>query len=210
MKGRKQFTFFRSFYDAVTDLPEDVRLGVYEAIIAYALDKKVPEKLEGAQKTAFILVKPVLDASWRKAMGGVNSGKTRRRSCEDTANKKEKEIEEEEENEIENEIEIEIEDECPEGFGAFWELYPVKLGKDKAIEAWKKLRPDPKTVCDGVKKWLQTRQWEKDNGQFIPRAAKFLGERHYEYLPGDHIPQGASGVLGQAELEAIQSIMGAK
>ena len=173
--------------------------------MVYALDSKEPEGLDGAQKAAFILIKPVLDASWKKAMGGVNSGKTRRRSREDNANKREKE----EEKEIEKENENEIEDECREGaFGEFWDLYPVKLGKDKALDAWKKLRPDAQAVCDGVKKWRQTKQWKEENGRFIPRAAKFLEERHYEHLPGDHIPVGASGVLGKAELEAIARIMG--
>ena len=43
---------------------------------------------------------------------------------------------------------------------------------------------------------------------FIPRAVKFLEERHYEQLPAGHIPVGACGVLGKAELEAIKSIMG--
>ena len=205
MEGRKQFTFYRSFYEAICALPKKSRLSVYEAIMIYALDSKEPEGLDGAQKAAFILIKPVLDASWKKAMGGVNSGKTRRRSREDNANKREKEEENEEEKENENEIE----DECREGaFGEFWDLYPVKLGKDKALDAWKKLRPDAQAVCDGVKKWRQTKQWKEENGRFIPRAAKFLEERHYEHLPGDHIPVGASGVLGKAELEAIARIMG--
>ena len=74
MKGRDQFTFYRSFYDAVKDLPEEDRLVVYENMIAYALDKKVPDLHNGVQKTAFILVKPVLDAAWKKAMSGRQGG----------------------------------------------------------------------------------------------------------------------------------------
>ena len=186
----------------------EVRLGVYEAIMAYALDNKEPEKLEGAQKTAFILIKPVLDSGRKKAMAGMNSGKSRRTKRIQNANKEEKENETEKENEIE--LETETEDECPDarGFDGFWDLYPVKVGKDKALAAWKRLKPDAYEVCNGVKKWLQTNQWKKDNGRFIPRAAKFLEEGHYTYLPGDHIPSGASGALGQAELEAIANIMG--
>jgi hypothetical protein len=70
--------------------------------------------------------------------------------------------------------------------------------------------PDPQAVCDGVRKWLQTKQWKKDRGSYIPRAAKFLQERHYAHLPGDHIPMGATGALGKAELEAIASVMAEK
>ena len=83
----------------------------------------------------------------------------------------------------------------------------MKLGRDKALDAWKRLQPDPQAVCDGVRKWRQTNQWKKDRGRFIPRAAKFLEERHYDHMPAGHIPPGASGVLGKAELEAIKMIM---
>lgn len=114
MEGRKQFTFYRSFYDAVLDLPKSVRLGVYEAIIAYALDKKEPKKLDGVQKTAFILVKPVLDASWKKAMAGRIGGSKPKAKRKQNESKGEREEEIEEEIEIENEIETEteIENKC--------------------------------------------------------------------------------------------------
>ena len=206
MEGRKQFTFYRSFYDAVCDLPKKDRLGVYEAIITYALDNKDPGLLSGVQKTAFTLVKPVLDASWKKAAAGKQGGSKPKAKSKQTESKREKEEETEKENE--NEIETETEDEClPAGFGQFWAIYPVKLGKENALQVWERLRPDTEAVCDGVKKWRQTKQWTKDNGRFIPRAAKFLEERHYDYLPENHIPPGASGVLGKAELESIERIM---
>ena len=171
--------------------------------MVYALDSKEPEILDGVQKAAFILIKPVLDAGEKKARAGrLGAAVTNRQK----SGKGEKEEENEKEEEIENEIEIE--DECQAGgFGEFWDLYPVKLGKDKALEVWKKLKPDAQAVCDGVKKWRQTKQWKEDRGRYIPRAAKFLEERHYDHLPGDHIPMGASGALGKAELEAIASVM---
>ncbi len=208
MEGRKQFTFYRSFYEAASKLSKRSRLGLYEAIMVYALDGMEPELTDNQQKAAFILVKPVLDAGRKKALAGqLGAAATNRQK----RGKGEKEEENEIEKENENEIEKEIEDECMAGaFGEFWDLYPVKLGKEKAFEVWKRLSPDPQAVCDGVKKWLQTRQWEEQNGRFIPRAAKFLEERHYEQLPPGHIPKGASGVLGKAELEAIAMIMGDK
>ena len=189
---------------ALKKLPEEKRLAVLEAVIAYALDCKQPEGLDAMQDMAWILIKPTLDSAWEKAKAGVISGKTRRAKREQNANKGEKE----EEKEKENEIETETEDEClPAGFGQFWAIYPVKLGKENALQVWERLRPDTEAVYDGVKKWRQTKQWTKDNGRFIPRAAKFLEERHYDYLPENHIPPGASGVLGKAELESIERIM---
>lgn len=199
--GRKQFTFYRSYYEALGKLPKSQRLKTLEAVISYALDGTEPESLNDVQLMAFLLIRPTLDAGRKKALAGqLGAAVTNRQK----SGKGEKE--EEKENEIENETETE--DDSHPGFGAFWELYPVKLGKDKALDAWKKLNPDPQAVCDGVKKWMQTKQWKKDRGSYIPRAAKFLEERHYDHLPAGHIPPGASGVLGKAELEAIASIMG--
>ena len=206
MEGRKQFTFYRSFYVALLKLPPEKRLAPLEAVIAYALDRKEPVDLDDMQAMALDLIRPVLDAAWDKATAGRKGGKKTKAEFKQLSKE-----EKENENEIENETEIEKEDECPGGgFEAFWELYPVKLGKDKAVAAWKALKPDGQAVCDGVRKWLQTRQWKENNGRFIPRAAKFLEERHYEHLPGDHIPVGASGALGKAELEAIAMVMGEK
>lgn len=172
--------------------------------MAYALDGLEPELTDNKQKAAFILTKPVLDAGRKKALAGqLGAAVTNRQKSGKGEMEKENEIEKEKENENENEIK----DECLQEFGAFWELYPVKLGKEKALDAWKRLNPNPQAVCDGVKKWLQTKQWKQDQGRFIPRAAKFLEEEQYGFLPKGHIPPGASGVLGQAELEAIESVM---
>ena len=213
MESRKQFTFYRSFYEAASQLPKRTRVDLYDAIMAYALDGIEPDLTNNQQKAAFILCKPVLDAGRKKALAGQIGGSKPKAKSKHTESKGEKEkeieIEKENENEIEKENEIETEDDslCPEGFAEFWDLYPVKLGRDKALDAWKRLQPDPQAVCDGVRKWRQTNQWKKDRGRFIPRAAKFLEERHYDHMPAGHIPPGASGVLGKAELEAIKMIM---
>lgn len=216
---REQFTFYKSFYLAMRRITDKaVRADIYDCLCQYAIFQQVPDLDSMAPEATlmFEMAKPVLDVARVKSIGGKSgtskeqeSNKTRTRVTQDPSKEKEKEVEKEEEIEKENEKENEIEDECMAGaFGEFWDLYPVKLGKEKAFEVWKRLSPDPQAVCEGVKNWLQTRQWEEQSGRFIPRAAKFLEERHYEQLPPGHIPKGASGVLGKAELEAIAKIMG--
>lgn len=214
MEGRKQFTFYRSFYVALLKLPRKKRLAPLEAVITYALDRKEPENLDDMQAMALDLIRPVLDAAWDKAMAGRKGGKKTKAEFKQLSKgeeEKEEEKEKETETEEEKETEYETEDERLRAcFEAFWNLYPVKVGKRNALDVWLRLTPDPKAVCDGVKKWKQTKQWREDNGRFIPRAAKFIEERHYEHLPKDHIPMGASGVLGKAELEAIARVMAEK
>lgn len=117
MDGRKQFTFYRSFWEAVQTLPKKDRLPVLEAIISYALDGTVPQGLTTGQSAFFLLVKPNLDAARRKAESGKQGGsKKKANASKPQANSKQteskKEIENEIENENENEVEIEKENEC--------------------------------------------------------------------------------------------------
>ena len=200
---RKQFTFYRSIYDSAQEISDPVvRLGLYEAVMEFALDGKEPKGLSAWQKSLFISIRPNLESSRQKARAGIASAK--KRYGNENENEKEKEIEKE------NEIEIELEDECPAdgGFTAFWELYPVKLGKKEAKAAWEECVKDPQAVMNGVRKWKQSAQWKRENKRFIPRAARFLTQGDYKEDPPGYVPTGGTGELGQAELEAIARIMG--
>lgn len=115
MESRGQFTFYRSFWDAIRKLKKADRLSAFEAICAYALDGDEIPKTESAD-ALFILIKPVLDTASRKSEGS----KTRARQRKDpgkTPARQEKdpgmegEIEKEKEIEIEKELEIESEGE---------------------------------------------------------------------------------------------------
>ena len=103
---RKQFTFYRSYFEAVKELPKKEQCAVILAICAYALDEEEP-KLQGTSKAVFTLIRPTLDTARKKAKGGSNgtpskdNGKTGERQAEDSG--KEKEGEKEKEIEKENE-----------------------------------------------------------------------------------------------------------
>ena len=49
MDNRSQFTFYRSFWEAVQSLPKKDKLPVLEAIISYALDGDIPSSLSQSQ-----------------------------------------------------------------------------------------------------------------------------------------------------------------
>jgi len=66
---RAQFTFYRSYYEAIQELPKKDQTAVLLAICAYALDNKAPE-LSGTSSAIFRLIRPTLDAGRKKAMGG--------------------------------------------------------------------------------------------------------------------------------------------
>jgi len=66
---REQFTFYRSFLDALRDLPPKQRGAACMAIVEYALDQAEPS-LSGMSMTIFRLIRPTLDSARKKASGG--------------------------------------------------------------------------------------------------------------------------------------------
>lgn len=76
---RKQFTFYRSFWEATQALPKRDQQPFLLALIVYALDgEAVP--LNGPAASAFCIVKPILDNARRKAESGKEGGSKPRQS----------------------------------------------------------------------------------------------------------------------------------
>jgi len=67
--NRDSFIFYRSFYEAINELPDKEQLEIYKAISDYSLNFNEP-KLEGISKTIFILIKPQLDANNKRFING--------------------------------------------------------------------------------------------------------------------------------------------
>lgn len=60
---RDYFTFYRSFYEAIRELPKDIRLEVLTAIIEYGLYGTQPEDMGPTTKAIFTLAKPNIDSN---------------------------------------------------------------------------------------------------------------------------------------------------
>lgn len=74
---REQFTWYRSYYEALRTLPaKDFQIAVL-AICAYALDEEVPD-LSGVPYSVFTLIRPTLDSGKIKAANRANKRKTNR------------------------------------------------------------------------------------------------------------------------------------
>ena len=121
--NRKQFTFYESFFTAISRIRKKPdRADAYDAIAAYALYGHEPDldKLPDSAAIAFDLIRPTLDASKRKAESGKAGGKSKQTASKQQASGKqtgstgeanlkrgetgtEKEGEKEKEEEIENE-----------------------------------------------------------------------------------------------------------
>lgn len=67
--ARDSFIFYRSFYEAISELPKENQADTYNAIMEYALNQEEIE-LTGISKAIFSLVKPQLDANYKKYENG--------------------------------------------------------------------------------------------------------------------------------------------
>ena len=68
-------------------------------------------------------------------------------------------------------------------FDLFWGQYPLKRGKDKALEAWAKKKPPIDDVLQALQWQKQSEQWQKNNGQFIPNPATYLNQGRWKDEP---------------------------
>lgn len=83
-------------------------------------------------------------------------------------------------------------EESAEGFSEFWDAYPRKASKLRALLAWQKLKPDAQAlpaILAGIERDRRSAQWQRDDGQYIPHPATWLNGRRWEDETAERAPQ---------------------
>jgi uncharacterized protein YdaU (DUF1376 family) len=64
-------------------------------------------------------------------------------------------------------------------FPDFWKIYPRKSGRDAACRAWVSMvqNGDAARIFEALSWQLESDQWTKDEGKFVPSAEKYLFDR---------------------------------
>jgi hypothetical protein len=62
-------------------------------------------------------------------------------------------------------------------FETFWSAYPVKVGKDKALESWKKKKPRIDDVMFSLSWQIDSDKWKKG---YIPNPATYLNQGRWK------------------------------
>ena len=64
----------------------------------------------------------------------------------------------------------------------FWTAYPKKVGKKAAFKAWQKAkdRPPLPDILDAIKAQTHSKQWTKDNGEYIPHPATWINAGRWD------------------------------
>jgi len=92
------------------------------------------------------------------------------------------------------------------GFDSFWQVWPKKKAKLDAIKAWEKLNPSGELVdriIAAVEFQKQSRDWLKNDGQYIPYPATWLNGQRWtdEVGEGDVLTREAN----DADIESLIS-----
>lgn len=68
-------------------------------------------------------------------------------------------------------------------FEQFWAVYPRKVGKGAARKAWMKLKPTAELfnkIMSAVEAAKKSKQWQKENGQYVPSPSTWLNQSRWE------------------------------
>lgn len=73
--GRESFVLYKSFYEAIGGLEDNVRLELYEAIMRYGFDDIEPKGMGAVSSSIFLLIKPNIDSAVKRYEARVSNGK---------------------------------------------------------------------------------------------------------------------------------------
>ena len=71
----ESFVFYRSFYEAINEVPEENQLELFKAICEYSLNNKLPKLENKISRVIFKLIKPNIDSAKARYERAVEGGK---------------------------------------------------------------------------------------------------------------------------------------
>lgn len=122
---RDGIVFYRSFYEAIKELPDEQMAACVRAIMDYGLDGKEPESA-GIAKSIYLMAKPQIDANNQRYLNGSKGGRPKTERKPSDNQKKPKQTEQEpreefqepkekvKEKEKEKDKDKDLKDSCPE------------------------------------------------------------------------------------------------
>ena len=87
---RNQFTFYRSYFEAIEPLPKKDRSAIILAVCEYGLYETEPKGLSPVAMACFNLIRPTLDSGRKKAANGKQGGKSSKQTASKPKGRKRK------------------------------------------------------------------------------------------------------------------------
>lgn len=225
---REQFTFYRSFLDGVSRIRKKTdRCDAYDAIVRYALSGEEPD-LDGmadAAALAFVMARPNIDASRKKAEagrkgGGIKSEATAKQpaskaeanadkvEARESRNQEKEQVKEQVKGQVKGQGQMSESRARGAAFDRFWAAYPRKVGKQDAARAFARVKAPVEQLIAAVEAQMQSQQWQREGGRYIPNPATWLNQGRWEdSLPAAQQDYGRAGEGFQHHGQAISPMM---
>lgn len=154
------------------------RTNSYEFVEQRKAEEKAEEKAEKGEKKIFPLEPPLEENTQREEKEGEKEGEKkmsfRARTSTETA------------------------------FDEFWAVYPKKVGKKDAFKAFQKVPVSERPLLvPAVERQKQSRQWQKDGGQFIPNPSTWLNQGRWLDEEVEQKPLWGSGKIDLSDLQSM-------
>ena len=178
---RDSVVFYRSFYDAIKNIPEADQLKVYTAIMEYAMNDVQPE-IDGIALAIFLLVKPQIDANNKRYENGkkpkVKQAVSKSEAiCKQNTSKSEANVNVKEN--VKENVNVKENDKtysCV--FEELWKAYPRKKEKSAAYKAYKATLNkgfSEDELMTAVKRYAEECKKEQRDSRYIKLCSTFLG-----------------------------------
>lgn len=206
---RDSMIFYRSFYEAIKQLPKEEQADIYDAIFKYGLDFQEPE-LSGVAKTIYTLIKPQIDANIKRYQNGLQPKEKQEKSKKKAKHKQTKSKTETNNNDNDN-----LNEECKSELEEEIKIHPLqtyvkekfsrvtKLEKQLTYEECEKLlskyprekiasvlmsMENYKKITDKVSVYLTILKWiEKDNSKPNQDEAVLPPKKELKEIPASAI-----------------------
>lgn len=173
---RDAYVMYRSFWEAIKDLPDKEIAEIMKAISEYALNDVEPN-VDGVISTIFKLVRPQIDANNRKYENGRKGGQ-----YGSLGGRPAKEIKGNNKKSNDNASKEEIN----KFFESIWALYPIKKGKASISDSKKKelykIGFEPMKAC--IDRYCKEMQG-KDK-QYWKYGSTFFNSGYVDYLDSNY------------------------
>lgn len=194
---RSSFVFYKTWWEAIKNLPRDVQGDVLTAIVEYGLNGETTEQLKPITKAVLELVKPQIDANNQRFINGSKGGRKNQAETETEPNNN-REVTELEPNPNQAETET----------GAIMSndniISPDGDKKEIKPKGFTKKKPEltlPYTSQEFINTWgmlCQQPKWKKKTDSALQMSLKKLGkypEKFAIQLMEDAIAGGYQGIV---------------
>ena len=153
MNDIKGYTYYENYYQVYKKLPDNDRLLLTDYMNQYVFENKLPTEEDSLAYSIFVNFQRALDKSIKARKYGSTGGAPTK---DEIAEKQ---------------------------FEEFYSNYPKKRSKDLVLKWFMKNKPDKalfETIMTKLLIYKKTKQWNTDNGKFIPYPSTWLNQKRWE------------------------------